>query len=100
MERIGPEKQLYAGRRICAGQEVEVCLSYASSPQDAFGRLARRMFATRLVEKHQGADPVLLLTRAHIEPVLWEEERFVVFPVAFDPTGIATIANERWSRAV
>lgn len=40
MERIGQEKQLYTGRRICAGQEVEVCLSYASSPQEAFGRLA------------------------------------------------------------
>lgn len=29
MELIGQEKQLYAGRRICDGQEVEVCLSYA-----------------------------------------------------------------------
>jgi hypothetical protein len=25
---------------------------------------------------------------------LWESERFVVFPVVFDPTGIATLA--RW----
>ena len=35
MERIGQEKQLYAGRRTCAGQEVEVCLSHASSEPEA-----------------------------------------------------------------
>jgi len=97
MERIGQEKQLYAGRRTCAGHEVEVCLSYASSPQEAFHRLARRMFATRLVKKDQGDDPTRQLSLEQIKAVLWESERFVVFPVVFDPTGIATLANVRWS---
>ncbi len=97
MELIGQEKQLYAGRRTCDGHEVEVRLCSAYSEQEAFHRLARRMFATRLVEKHFFADPTLRLTSELIETVLWESERFVVFPVVFDPTGIATIANERWN---
>jgi len=97
MELIGQEKQLYAGRRICDGQEVEVCLSYASSPQEAFGRLARRMFTARLVEKDLGNDPTREFTPEQIEAVLWESERFVVFPVVFDPTGIAMLASVRWN---
>ncbi len=60
---------------------------------EAFHRLARRMFATRLVEKHFFADPTLRLTSEQIETVLWESERFAVFPVVFDPTGIATLAR-------
>ena len=65
MELIGQEKQLYAGRRTCDGHEVEVCLSYASNEHEAFHRLARRMFATRLVEKHLFADPTLRLTSSN-----------------------------------
>lgn len=97
MELIGQEKQLYAGRRICDGQEVEVCLCFASSEQEEFHRLARRMFTARLVEKHRFDDPMLRFSKEHIQPVLWESERFVVFPVVFDPTGIATLAHERWN---
>ena len=100
MELIGQEKQLYAGRRICDGQEMEVCLRSASSEQEAFHRLARRMFIARLVEKHRFDDPAFRLSKEQIQAVLWEAERFVVFPVVFDPTGIATIAHERWSQSV
>jgi hypothetical protein len=97
MELIGQEKQLYAGRRICDGQEVEVCLSYASSPQEAFGRLARRMFTARFLKKDLGNDPTREFTPEQIEAVLWESERFVIFPVVFDPTGIAMLARVRWN---
>ena len=93
MELIGQEKQLYAGRRTCDGYEVEVCLCSASNEHEAFHRLARRMFATRLVEKHRFADPTRRLTKEQIETVLWASERFAVFPVVFDPTGIATLAR-------
>jgi hypothetical protein len=65
----------------------------ASNEHEAFHRLARRMFATRLVEKHRFADPTRRLTKEQIETVLWESERFAVFPVVFDPTGIATLAR-------
>jgi hypothetical protein len=58
------------------------------------------MFTPRLVEKHRFDDPALLLSKEQIQAVLWESERFVVFPVVFDPTGIATIAHERWSQGV
>ena len=97
MEREGQERQLYAGRRTCDGHEVEVCLCSASSEHEAFHRLARRMFATRLVEKYQGDDPTLRLTSEQIETVLWESERFAVCPVVFDPPGIATLASVRWN---
>ena len=93
MELIGQEKQLYTGRRTCDGYEVEVYLCSASSEQEAFHRLARRMFAIRWGEKHRFDDPTLRLTKEQIETVLWESERFAVFPVVFDPTGIATLAS-------
>jgi hypothetical protein len=96
MELIGQEQQLYAGRRICDGHEVQICLVSAGSRPEAFDRLAHRMFATRLVDKQKATDSPLVLSPEQIEPVLWEGERFDVFPVVFDPTGIAPIADVRW----
>jgi hypothetical protein len=49
------------------------------------------------VEKDLGNDPTRECTPEQIEAVLWESERFVVFPVVFDPTGIAMLASVRWN---
>ena len=96
MQRISHEQQLYAGLRICDGHGVQICLVSAESWSEAFGRLARRMFATRLVDKQRATDSPFRLSPEQIEPVLWEGERFVVRSVVFDPTGIAPIADVRW----
>jgi len=49
------------------------------------------------VEKDLGNDPTRECTPEQIEAVLWESARFVVFPVVFDPTGIAMLASVRWN---
>lgn len=91
MKPLSQAKQLYAGRRTLDGNAAETCLCYADSSQEAFDRLARRMFALRLVERHLCDDPAVALSQEHIQAVLWEKEQFVVFGVVFDPDGIATL---------
>lgn len=97
LQRVRHEQQLYAGRRICDGHGVQICLVSAESWSEANAApRASNVCRPGLVDKQRATDSPLRLSPEQLEPVLWEGERFVVRPVVFDPTGIAPIADVRW----